>query len=73
MVSIGLIPDSTGSPVTYPVTIGLAGQPSGLHPGGYAVASSRESRSAAGASTSSGRPAKIPAPMTASSANPLRA
>jgi len=36
VVSIGLIPDSTGSPVTYPVTIGLAGQPSGLRPGGYA-------------------------------------
>jgi len=35
VVSIGLIPDSTG-PTTYPVTIGLAGQPSGLHPGGYA-------------------------------------
>jgi len=36
VVSIGLIPDSTGSPVTYPVTIGLAGQPSGLRPGSYA-------------------------------------
>jgi len=36
VVSIGLIPDSTGSPVTYPVTIGLAGQPSGLLPGSYA-------------------------------------
>jgi multidrug efflux pump subunit AcrA (membrane-fusion protein) len=36
VVSIGLIPDSTGSPVTYAVTIGLAGQPSGLRPGSYA-------------------------------------
>jgi multidrug efflux pump subunit AcrA (membrane-fusion protein) len=36
VVSIGLIPDSTGSPVTYPVTIGLAGRPSGLLPGSYA-------------------------------------
>jgi multidrug efflux pump subunit AcrA (membrane-fusion protein) len=36
VVSIGLIPDSTGSTVTYPVTIGLTGPASGLHPGGYA-------------------------------------
>jgi len=36
VVAIGLIPDSTGSPTTYPVTIGLTGQPPGLHSGGYA-------------------------------------
>ncbi|HEX3752720.1 MAG TPA: hypothetical protein VHW06_19275, partial [Streptosporangiaceae bacterium] len=36
VVAIGLIPDSTGSPPTYPVTIGLTGQPQGLHSGGYA-------------------------------------
>jgi trimeric autotransporter adhesin len=36
VVSIGLIPDSTGSPTTYPVTIGLTGLPSGLHADGYA-------------------------------------
>lgn len=36
VVSIGLIPDSTGSSVTYPVTIGLTGPSTGLHPGGYA-------------------------------------
>src|SRR6202034_3265561 len=36
VVSIGLIPDST-SPVTYPVTIGLTGQPAGLHPDGLAT------------------------------------
>jgi trimeric autotransporter adhesin len=36
VVSIGLIPDSTASPATYPVTIGLNGQPSGLHANGYA-------------------------------------
>jgi multidrug efflux pump subunit AcrA (membrane-fusion protein) len=45
VVSIGLIPDSTGSPVTYPVTIGLAGQPSGLHPGGYASVTITTARS----------------------------
>jgi multidrug efflux pump subunit AcrA (membrane-fusion protein) len=36
VVSIGLMPDTSDSPPTYPVTIGLTGQPSGLHPGGYA-------------------------------------
>jgi multidrug efflux pump subunit AcrA (membrane-fusion protein) len=36
VVSIGLMPDTSESPPTYPVTIGLSGQPSGLHPGGYA-------------------------------------
>jgi RND family efflux transporter MFP subunit len=36
VVAIGLIPDSPGSPTTYPVTIGLTGQPHGLHSGGYA-------------------------------------
>jgi multidrug efflux pump subunit AcrA (membrane-fusion protein) len=36
VVSIGLMPDTSQSPPTYPVTIGLTGQPSGLHPGGYA-------------------------------------
>jgi multidrug efflux pump subunit AcrA (membrane-fusion protein) len=46
VVSIGLIPDSTGSPTTYPVTIGLAGQPSGLHPGGYASVTITTARSA---------------------------
>ena len=45
VVSIGLIPDSTGSPTTYPVTIGLAGQPSGLHPGGYASVTITTARS----------------------------
>jgi multidrug efflux pump subunit AcrA (membrane-fusion protein) len=36
VISIGLIPDTSNSPVTYPVTIGLAGQPAGLHPDGFA-------------------------------------
>jgi multidrug efflux pump subunit AcrA (membrane-fusion protein) len=45
VVSIGLIPDSTGSPTTYPVTIGLAGQPSGLHPDGYASVTITTARS----------------------------
>jgi multidrug efflux pump subunit AcrA (membrane-fusion protein) len=36
VVSIGLMPDTSESPATYPVTIGLTGQPSGLHLGGYA-------------------------------------
>jgi trimeric autotransporter adhesin len=36
VVSIGLMPDTSESPPTYPVTIGLTGQPSGLHSGGYA-------------------------------------
>jgi multidrug efflux pump subunit AcrA (membrane-fusion protein) len=45
VVSIGLIPDSTGSPTTYPVTIGLAGQPAGLHPGGYAAVTITTARS----------------------------
>ncbi|HEY7016771.1 MAG TPA: efflux RND transporter periplasmic adaptor subunit [Streptosporangiaceae bacterium] len=36
VVAIGLRPDSTGSATTYPVTIGLTGQPAGLHSGGYA-------------------------------------
>ena len=36
VVSIGLLPDTTGPPAAYPVTIGLNGQPSGLHAGGYA-------------------------------------
>jgi multidrug efflux pump subunit AcrA (membrane-fusion protein) len=44
VVSIGLIPDSTG-PTTYPVTIGLAGQPTGLHPGGYASVTITTARS----------------------------
>ena len=34
VVSIGLIPDSTGD---YPVTVGLSGQPAGLHPDGLAT------------------------------------
>jgi multidrug efflux pump subunit AcrA (membrane-fusion protein) len=36
VISIGLIPDTSNSPVTYPVTIGLAGPPGGLHPDGFA-------------------------------------
>jgi HlyD family secretion protein len=36
IVSVGLMPTADSNPVTYPVTIGLAGQPSGLHDGGYA-------------------------------------
>ena len=36
VVAIGLVPNSTGSTTTYPVTIGLAGQPVGLHSGGFA-------------------------------------
>jgi HlyD family secretion protein len=35
VVTIGLMPAPDSNPVTYPVTIGLAGQPSGLHAGGY--------------------------------------
>jgi hypothetical protein len=34
---IGLVPAASGSPATYSVTIGLTGQPSGLHAGGYAT------------------------------------
>lgn len=34
IVSVGLMPAAGSNPVTYPVTIGLAGQPSGLHDGG---------------------------------------
>jgi multidrug efflux pump subunit AcrA (membrane-fusion protein) len=45
VVSIGLIPDSTGSPTTYPVTIGLAGPSSGLHPDGYASVTITTARS----------------------------
>ncbi|MGH3300593.1 MAG: efflux RND transporter periplasmic adaptor subunit [Streptosporangiaceae bacterium] len=37
VVTIGLQPTPNSNPVTYPVTIGLAGQPSGLHQGGYAA------------------------------------
>jgi len=37
VVTIGLQPAPNSNPVTYPVTIGLAGQPSGLHQGGYAA------------------------------------
>jgi len=36
VLSIGLTPDTSSSPVTYPVTIGLTGQPAGLHPDGFA-------------------------------------
>jgi multidrug efflux pump subunit AcrA (membrane-fusion protein) len=36
VVTIGLMPTAGSSPATYPVTIGLDGQPSGLHDGGYA-------------------------------------
>jgi HlyD family secretion protein len=36
IVSVGLMPAADSNPVTYPVTIGLDGQPSGLHDGGYA-------------------------------------
>jgi multidrug efflux pump subunit AcrA (membrane-fusion protein) len=36
VISIGLTPDTSNSPATYPVTIGLAGQPGGLHPDGFA-------------------------------------
>jgi HlyD family secretion protein len=36
VVSIGLMPDTSVSPATYPVTIGLTGPPSGLHAGGLA-------------------------------------
>jgi HlyD family secretion protein len=35
VASIGLVPATSGS-TAYPVTIGLTGQPSGLHAGGYA-------------------------------------
>jgi HlyD family secretion protein len=45
VVSIGLIPDSTGSPTTYPVTIGLTGLPSGLHADGYATVTITTARS----------------------------
>ena len=45
VVSIGLIPDSTGSPTTYPVTIGLTGPPSGLHPDGFASVTITTARS----------------------------
>jgi multidrug efflux pump subunit AcrA (membrane-fusion protein) len=37
VVTIGLMPTPNSNPVTYPVTLGLAGQPSGLHQGGYAA------------------------------------
>jgi trimeric autotransporter adhesin len=36
VVTVGLSPASGSNPVTYPVTISLLGQPSGLHDGGYA-------------------------------------
>jgi multidrug efflux pump subunit AcrA (membrane-fusion protein) len=36
IVTIGLMPTASSNPATYPVTIGLAGQPSGLDDGGYA-------------------------------------
>ena len=36
VISIGLTPDTSNSPVTYPVTIGLTGQPAGLHANGFA-------------------------------------
>lgn len=36
VISIGLTPDTSNSPVTYPVTIGLGGQPGGLHANGLA-------------------------------------
>ena len=36
VISIGLTPDTSNSPVTYPVTIGGSGQPGGLHPNGFA-------------------------------------
>jgi HlyD family secretion protein len=36
IVTIGLMPTANSNPVTYPVTIGLAGQLSGLHDGGFA-------------------------------------
>jgi trimeric autotransporter adhesin len=36
VISIGLTPDTSNSPATYPVTIGLTGQPAGLHPNGFA-------------------------------------
>ena len=45
VVSIGLVPDSTGSSTTYPVTIGLTGQPPGLHSGGYASVTITTARS----------------------------
>jgi multidrug efflux pump subunit AcrA (membrane-fusion protein) len=37
VVTIGLMPTPNSNPVTYPVTLGLDGQPSGLHQGGYAA------------------------------------
>jgi multidrug efflux pump subunit AcrA (membrane-fusion protein) len=37
VVTIGLQPIPNSNPVAYPVTIGLAGEPSGLHQGGYAA------------------------------------
>jgi multidrug efflux pump subunit AcrA (membrane-fusion protein) len=46
VVSIGLIPDSgSSSPATYPVTIGLSGQPTGLHPDGLATVTITTARS----------------------------
>jgi multidrug efflux pump subunit AcrA (membrane-fusion protein) len=45
VVSIGLTPTTSGSSVTYPVTIGLTGQPSGLHAGGYASVTITTARS----------------------------
>lgn len=36
IVTIGLMPAADSNPATYPVTIGLAGQPSGLDDGGFA-------------------------------------
>jgi multidrug efflux pump subunit AcrA (membrane-fusion protein) len=42
VVSIGLIPDSTGD---YPVTIGLTGQTAGLHPDGLATVTITTARS----------------------------
>lgn len=37
VVTIGLQPTPNSNPATYPVAIGLDGQPSGLHQGGYAA------------------------------------
>ncbi len=36
VISIGLVPDTSGSPATYPVTIGLTDPPAGLHAGSFA-------------------------------------
>jgi RND family efflux transporter MFP subunit len=44
ITQIGLTPDSTGSPVTYPVTISLTGHYSGLHAGDFASVTITTSR-----------------------------